>query len=263
METTTNTTTQTPYRVLTDNDYRVLGPMDFGADGLIAIESIGPFVRTQAVGPLVMVHDAQIEAHRGIGHHPHKYNERLFYIMEGQLDHDDSRNSIQGHMDEGDVGLFTEGWRGMVHSEWNNGDAPAHAYILVYATDPMPDVTAFTRLRAPDAPVYDEGAGVRTKELVGARSSLEVNGDLRLFTDSTLTAGSALTVALGDGEGGLVSVQEGAVTLDGTSIEHGATIVLPPDDAARGIVLTAETPARLLRAVFGTGLGYVVGKPRL
>jgi uncharacterized cupin superfamily protein len=140
-----------PYLILDDADYRVLGPDDFGAPGLQAIESIGPFVDIEASGPLITVHDATIEPHRGIGHHPHRYNERLFYIMAGQLDHDDAHNGIRGHMGEGDVGLFTEGRGGMLHSEWNHGDAPTHAYILVYSTDPIPEETSFTALRDGDA----------------------------------------------------------------------------------------------------------------
>src|SRR5204862_3535346 len=134
-------------------------------EGLTAVESIGPFVGIQATGPLITVHDSVIDAGLGIGHHPHRYNERLFYIEQGQLDHDDALNGITGHMDTGDVGEFTEGRRGMVHSEWNHGDVGARAYILVYTTDPIPEDTAFTALRDEDAPRYDEGSGVWTKEL--------------------------------------------------------------------------------------------------
>jgi redox-sensitive bicupin YhaK (pirin superfamily) len=210
-----------------------------------------------------MVHDSTIDAHLGIGHHPHRYNERIFYIIEGELDHDDSRNNIQGHMGKGDVGLFTEGLTGMVHSEWNNGDVQAHAYILVYSTDPVPSQTAFTALRAADAPVYNEDNGVRTKELVGPRSPLQINGDIRLFTDSALEVGATLAVKLADGEGGLVSVQEGSVTLDGAAIAQGQTVVLPPAEGERSITLEATAPARLLRTVYGPGHGFVRGRPRL
>jgi redox-sensitive bicupin YhaK (pirin superfamily) len=117
-----STRLETPYLLLTKDDQRVLGPADFGGPGLIAIEAIGPFVEIKASGPLITVHDSTVEAGLGIGHHPHRYNERLFYIEQGQLDHDDAQNDIQGHMDEGDVGLFTEGQRGMLHSEWNHGE---------------------------------------------------------------------------------------------------------------------------------------------
>ena len=123
-----------PYLVLGLGDHVVLGESDFGMPGLTAVEAIGPFVEIQASGPLITVHDSIIDAGLGIGHHPHRYNERLFYIEEGELDHDDALNGITGHMDTGDVGQFTEGQRGMIHSEWNHGDVDTRAYILVYST---------------------------------------------------------------------------------------------------------------------------------
>jgi redox-sensitive bicupin YhaK (pirin superfamily) len=245
------------YLVLTAQDYRVLGPADFGAPGLKAIEVLGPYVEIQASGPLITIHDSIVEAHQGIGHHLHRHNERLFYIMGGELDHDDSLNDIQGHMEPGDVGLFTEGQLGMVHSEWNHGDVPTHAYILVYTTDPIPEHAMFTVLHDADAPRYEEGDGVQTKELVGTRSSLRVHGDLRLFTDSAVEDGYALTVALDDGEGGLLSIQEGRVQLGDREIDEGATILLPPAEGERSLSVKAVGSARLLRAVYGPGHGLV------
>ena len=131
--------------VLRPEDHVTLGPSDFGMEGLTAVESIGPFTGIQASGPLITVHDSVIDAGLGIGHHPHRFNERLFYIERGQLDHDDALNDIQGHMDTGDVGQFTEGRRGMVHSEWNHGADDARAFILVYSTDPVPSGRRSTR----------------------------------------------------------------------------------------------------------------------
>jgi redox-sensitive bicupin YhaK (pirin superfamily) len=245
------------YVVLGPEDYRTLGERDFGMPGLTAVESIGPYVDVQAVGPLIMVHDATVDAHLGIGHHPHRHNERLFYITQGQLDHDDTLNNIQGHIGEGDVGLFTEGRRGMVHSEWNNGDVDTRAYILVYSTDPVPETTALTVLADADAPRYDEGAGVRTKELVGPRSPLRLHGDLRLVTDSVMDDSASLTIAPGDGEGGLLFVREGAVRLDGRELPRGTTALLPPADGERSLSVEAAGSATVVRVVFGRGHGFV------
>jgi redox-sensitive bicupin YhaK (pirin superfamily) len=96
-----------PYLVLGPDDHVVLGESDFGMPGLIAVESIGPFSDIQASGPLITVHDSVITAGLGIGHHSHRLNERLFYIEQGQLDHDDALNDIKGHVDAGDVAEFT------------------------------------------------------------------------------------------------------------------------------------------------------------
>jgi redox-sensitive bicupin YhaK (pirin superfamily) len=253
-----------PYLVLRPEDHVVLGEGDFGMPGLRAAEAIGPFVQIQASGPLITVHDSVVEARLGIGHHPHRLNERLFYIEEGQLDHDDALNGITGHMDTGDVGQFTEGRRGMMHSEWNHGDVDTKAYILVYSTDPVPEETAFNVLRDSDAPRYEEGQGARTKELVGRRSPLRVNGDIRLFTDTLLEPGAALRIELAEGEGGVASVREGAVRIenpDGERLVPGATVLVPPAGEPRTVVLVAEEPGRVVRVVHGPGHGFVRGEP--
>lgn len=257
------TATTRPYLVLTPEAHVVLGESDFGMPGLEAVEAIGPFVGIQASGPLLTVHDSTILAGMGIGHHPHRFNERLFYIEEGQLDHDDALNGITGHMDAGDVGQFTEGRRGMLHSEWNHGDVDTRAYILVYGTDPIPDQTAFGALRDTDAPRYDEAAGVHAKELVGPRSPLEVHGDIRLFTDSRLEPEAALRIELGPGEGGVVSVREGAVRIDGEGEElgPGTTVVMPPGDEPRTVRFHSGQGSRLVRVVHGPGHGFVRERP--
>lgn len=241
------------YRILRPQEHAVLDEQAFGMPGLVAIESIGPFVATQTSGPLLTVHDSTVEAGLGIGHHPHRWNERLFYIEAGELDHDDALNGITGHMETGDVGQFTEGRRGMVHSEWNHGDVDTRAYILVYATDPIPERTAFGVLRDADAPRYDEGPGARTKELVGTRSPLRVHGDVHYFADTTLEPGAALELRVGGGEGGLASVRDGLVVVDGEALEPGTTVLVPVAAAERTVRFAAEEPSRVVRVVHGAG----------
>jgi redox-sensitive bicupin YhaK (pirin superfamily) len=255
--------TQAHYLVLAPEDHVVLGERDFGMPGLAAAEAIGPFVEVQASGPLITVHDSVVDAKLGIGHHPHRFNERLFYIEEGQLDHDDAANGITGHMDTGDVGQFTEGQRGMLHSEWNHGDVDTRAYILVYSTDPIPPRAAFNVLRDADAPRYEEGPGVRTKELVGPRSPLRVNGDIRFFADSSLETGAPVELAAGESEGGLLSVRSGSLEIegDGVKLGPGSTVLLPPSGEPETVRLRAVESSRVVRVTHGPGHGFVKGTP--
>ena len=250
-----------PHLILPPEKHAILGESDFGMPGLKAVESIGPFVEIQASGPLITVHDSIVEAGLGIGHHPHRLNERLFYIEEGELDHDDALNHITGHMATGDVGQFTEGRRGMLHSEWNHGRVDTRAYILVYSTDPVPPQASFDVLKDADAPRYEEGAGVVTKELVGSRSPLRVHGDVRLFTDSTVDAGATLLLETGRDEGGLVSVREGTLDADGQKIDRGFTVLAPPAREERRLVMRALESSRVIRVVHGPGHGFVTGQP--
>jgi redox-sensitive bicupin YhaK (pirin superfamily) len=235
-------------------DFVVLGEKDFGVPGLEAVEVVGPFSPVVASGPLITVHDARIEPRRGVSHHAHRNNERIFYIMEGELDHDDALNDIKGHLATGDAGVFTEGQRGMLHSEWNNGDTVTHAFILVYPTRPVPAMTAFAVLPRAQMPVSDR-EGVRTLEIVGPTSPMEVNGDIHLFADSSLSKGSALEMGLGSREGGLIFVQAGDVRLDGAKLVQSDNVLFSPQGRERRFVLEASSQARVLRVVLGEGFG--------
>jgi hypothetical protein len=95
------------------------------------------------------------------------------------------------------------------------------------------------------------------------RSPLKVHGDIRAFTDSQLEPGAVLTLGLGAEEGGLTSVREGAVRIEGEGDElvPGFTLIAPPGDEPRTLRLRAEQPTRLIRVVHGPGHGFVRGEP--
>jgi redox-sensitive bicupin YhaK (pirin superfamily) len=247
---------------LTPDGYHVIGPEDFGAPGLWARESVGPWASVEAIGPLVTVHDSRFDPHKGIGHHPHQGMERLFYILDGSVDHDDALNHITGHMGTGDLGVLTEGRRGMIHSEWNHGDGPARAYILVYPTDPTPPTASFDAVRDAEAPRAHPAPGVVVKQVV-TRGGNRLHGDVRVLTDSTLDAQAVLDVRLGRDEAGLIFVVDGRVDVraaDGgggeaarARAEH--TVLVPPAPRSRELRLVAGEPSRVLCALTGPGFG--------
>ncbi|MDP8977499.1 MAG: pirin family protein [Actinomycetota bacterium] len=256
------TDTATAPAHLTPDSYHVIGPDDFGVPGLWARESVGPWGPVEAFGPLVTVHDSRFDPRRGIGHHPHRGMERLFYILEGAVDHDDALNHITGHMGTGDLGILTEGRRGMVHSEWNNGDEPARAYILVYPTDPTPATASFDAVRDAEAARVSPAPGVITKQVV-ERGGNRLRGDVRELTDSSLEGEAALEVRLRSDEAGLVFVVDGRVDVHAEDWagsgparmggEH--TALVPPVPRPRELRLVAREPSRVLHAVTGPGFG--------
>ncbi len=246
---------------LTPGDYHVIRAEDFGSPGLTARESIGPAASVQALGPLVTVHDSTFDPRTGIGHHPHRGMERLFYILEGAVDHDDARNHITGHMGTGDLGILTEGRRGMLHSEWNNTDGGTRCYIMVYPTDPLPETASFDAIRDDEARRVPVGAGVVTKQVV-ERGDDRLHGDVREFADSSLDAGAALDVRLGRDESALVFVVEGALDVEGAdgsaataALGREHTVAVAPAPQARSLLLKAREHSRVLHAVMGPGLG--------
>lgn len=259
--------------------YRV-GEREFGVPGLIAVESVGPFVPAQAVGPFFMIHDSYWQPGFGIGHHPHRTNERLFYIVEGRVEHDDALNGIKGTMEEGDLGRLTEGLRGMLHQEWNGAPGrTSHAFILVYRpdTEPPPPVAEFAVLRAAERPVYEEGDGATTTELVGPRSPFGVNlSTMRFFADTTLRPGGEQSFHVAPNEGAILYPLEGSVMLAGAEAEmadavelsaEGSTLPEGPREMAvvlgrdgrRDVRLSApEGPARLIQIRFAARPGDII-----
>lgn len=257
--------------VIPDSSFARLDENDFGAPGLVAIESVGPFVELGQVGPFVTIHDSYMEPGLGIGHHPHRYHERLFYILKGEVGHDDALNHITGQMYEGDVAQLTEGERGMLHKEWNQAPGVrTHIFILVYRPDvePPPPTAAFAALRSQDRPIYDEGSGVRTIELVGSRSGFRPNlNRLLFFGDTSLETEGVVELEMAENEGLLLYPLEGALELSestngqplrgssGTWPEGPDAIVLAwsSDEKRRLTVRSADGPARFIRIAFARG----------
>lgn len=243
--------------ILKPDDHYTLGADEFGMEGLIAVESVGPFVETLAIGPLITVHDSVIYAGQGIGHHPHRYNERLFYLEKGTFDHDDMLNNVQGHIKDGGMARFTEGMRGMVHKEWNNGDDDTEIFILVARTDPVPKDMMFEILPGDKMPVREEAPGVQVKYMVGGDAPIEIYSDIQTFTDTQMYERSKITWDVPAQQGGLLSVREGEVQADDDELSKKWTLLLPPSKKPRTIELSAQTEARVIRSTFGWGEGLV------
>ncbi len=242
---------------LTPDDYHVIRPEDFGAPGLSARESIGPFTGIRALGSLVTVHDSRFAPGRGIGHHPHQGMERLFYILEGTVDHDDALNGITGHMRTGDLGILTEGRRGMIHSEWNNSDRETRAYIFVYPTEPTPPTAAFDAIRDETVRRDSPADGVTTKRVV-TRGETRLHGDMREIADTELAAGASVDIVVAEDEAGLLFVVTGAVTVHATETVHAGTehtVLVAPAPPSRTLRVTADEPSRVIHAITGPGFG--------
>lgn len=255
--------------LIPDRAFHRLTEREFGMPGLVAIESVGPFVEHVAVGPFLTIHDSTLAPGLGIGHHPHRGNERLFYILRGEIRHDDALNGITGVMGEGDLARLTEGRRGMIHREWNGrDDVTTHAFILVYTPDVEPpiEVASFDALRAAEARRTAEAPGTTTIELIGGSSAFRASlSAIEQFLDSTLEDGATLEVAVPAGRGLLLypltgalrldAGTDGAVDLPGRSERHpegpGAVAVAFAGAEPRTVTLRATGgPARVLRIGF-------------
>jgi redox-sensitive bicupin YhaK (pirin superfamily) len=256
-------------QVLTADRFHRLGAAEFGMPSLLAIESVGPFVELARLGPFITIHDSFLAPGLGIGHHPHRSNERLFYILRGEIHHDDALNGIQGVMHEGDLARLTEGERGMLHREWNGrDDITTHAFILVYTPDVDPPIptASFEALRAGDVVRSVEAQGVETLQLIGGGSRYRANSSaITVFSDTTLAPNASLELTMPQQEGLFLYPLDGTLRIDGVEDpmrgggidrEDGpnAAAIAWSGDESRSLRLEAvDGPARLLRIGFARG----------
>lgn len=75
-------------------------------------------------GHLRVINDDVVDANTGFPMHPHKNMEIITYILEGSLTHSDNIGNKED-INTGQVQIMSAG-RGIVHSEWNNGNKPCH-----------------------------------------------------------------------------------------------------------------------------------------
>lgn len=241
-------------QIVSATSFYRLTEAEFGMPGLVAIESVGPFVELARVGPFITIHDSFLDPGLGIGHHPHRGNERLFYILRGEIRHDDALNRIQGVMSEGDLARLTEGEIGMLHREWNGReDVRTHAFILVYTPDAEPPIerAAFDAIREHEVPRHAEARGVETLELIGGHSSFAANNSaISTFFDSTLDDAAELELEVPPAEGLILYPLEGAVRLttedDESRLLRGSSQMHPegPDELA---IVWSDTRGRVIR----------------
>lgn len=247
-------------RVIRRADQHVVTPEAFGVDGLSAHESVGPFTDVRAVGPVLAVHDARMEAGAGIGHHPHQRNERLFYVLSGALHHADALNGRTADAATGDLAIFTEGRRGMIHAESNPSRDDGRQWILVLATDPVPDRGDLQIVDADSAGRQRPGDGMSLKVLVGEGSSARPVADVRLLGDLRIRDDATWRRPLGDDEAVLVQPIRGRAQVMGERLDLDDVLVVGPDDPDRTLEVTGDgEPARVLVAVTGPGYGLAIG----
>lgn len=245
------------YIHLTPDDYDVIGPERFGQPGLVAVESVGPGMPVTSVGPVVTIHDSTFEPRHGIAHHRHEGMERLFYILQGAVDHDDAQNGITGHMGTGDLGILTEGRGGMRHAESNPTDGTTRCWILVYPCEPLVESASFAAIRGEEMQ-RTEGADWRAVHVVQPGDS-RLHGDIRLFVDTTLDAAGKLEFALNPEESAVVFVVDGHARLtvdeepDQPELASADTVLFPPLGEPRKLLMSARGGARLLHVIMGPG----------
>ncbi len=165
---------------------------------------------------LRVVNEDWVSAHQGFGAHPHRDMEIITYIIDGELSHRDSTGR-EAAIKQDDVQRMSAG-TGVVHSEYNNSDAPVHLLqirILPEADGLKPSYEdrTFTRLEKQD----------RLRLIAshdGREGSTRINQDASVYA-SLLSSGKSVELALQPGRYAWVQLVSGELDVNGTKLKKG------------------------------------------
>jgi redox-sensitive bicupin YhaK (pirin superfamily) len=225
------------------------------------LELADPFLLIDEMGPVTYAPGEAI----GAPDHPHRGFETVTYVLEGEMEHEDSAGH-RGVIGAGDVQWMTAG-AGIIHSEMptkrvrENGGR-AHGF-QIWVNLPaklkmsQPRYQELPAARIPMAATEDGRARVRlvAGEALGTRAAIETHTPI-VYQDWSLDDGADVTLPLAADHRALVYAFEGELLVgdDARSVKNGQLALLGDGDAIR------------LRGVAGGGralllAGVPIGEP--
>jgi redox-sensitive bicupin YhaK (pirin superfamily) len=215
------------------------------------LDSVDPFLLVDEMGPVDYAPGEAV----GAPDHPHRGFETVTYVLEGEMEHEDSAGH-RGRLGPGDVQWMTAG-AGIVHSEmpsrrireqggrvhgfqvWVN--LPRHDKLV------RPRYQEHSRDKLPQAQTADGKAQVRViaGEALGARAVIATHTPI-VFQDWTLQPGADVALPFAPEMRMLAYVFEGSarVGANGDLVREGQLAILGQGDAVR--LAGSEEPGRVL-----------------
>jgi redox-sensitive bicupin YhaK (pirin superfamily) len=205
--------------------------------GIVAID---PFLLIDEMGPVDYAPGEAV----GAPDHPHRGFETVTYVLEGEMQHEDSAGH-KGSLRAGDVQWMTAG-AGIVHAEMPSKRMQAEGgrvhgfqiWVNLPAKLKMttPRYQELPNARLPKAETADGKAKVTiiAGEALGQRAVIDTHTPI-VYQDWQLQPGADVTVPLDAAQQVLVFVFEGEAKVgdDGTALHDGQLAVLNQGDAVR------------------------------
>jgi len=165
---------------------------------------------------LRVINEDWIAAGQGFGSHPHQDMEIITYIVDGELSHRDSTGR-EATIKPDDVQRMSAG-TGVVHSEYNNSEAPVHLLQIWI----MPEAKGLAASYEDRTFARDEKVN-RLRVIAspdGREDSTKINQDASVFA-SLLDAGKSLKHELAPGRHAWLQLIKGELDLNGTKLTKG------------------------------------------
>ena len=199
-------------------------------------ERADPFLVLDEMGPVTYAPGEAV----GAPDHPHRGFETVTYVLEGEMQHEDSAGH-RGKIGPGDVQWMTAG-RGVVHSEMpsdamrKNGGR-VHGFQLwvnLPRRDKMmaPRYQEIPRTKIPEAATPDGLAKVHVVagEALGAKAVIETRTPIS-FLHWSFSAGASVDVPLPAEHAAYVYVFDGKLRIGDRSVNEGQLAVLGDGDS--------------------------------
>ena len=189
---------------------------------------------------LRVINEDWIAAGQGFGSHPHQDMEIITYIVQGELSHRDSTGR-EATIKPNDVQRMSAG-TGVVHSEYNNSDAPVHLLQIWI----MPEANGLPAS-------YEDRTFAREEKLNqlrliashdGQDGSTKINQDASVYA-SVLDSGKSLEHEFAPGRHAWLQVISGELDVNGAKLTKGDGAAVSEESRLR-IVNTSDTPAEFL-----------------
>ena len=165
---------------------------------------------------LRVINEDFISPRQGFGSHPHNDMEILTYIVDGELSHRDSTGR-EASIKQDEVQRMSAG-TGVVHSEYNNSDAPVHLlqiWILPEADGLKPSYEDRTFSREEKV---DRLRLIASHD--GRDRSTKINQDASVYA-SLLSSGKAVELPLGEQRHAWVQLISGELDVNGVRLKKG------------------------------------------
>jgi quercetin 2,3-dioxygenase len=215
------------------------------------IDSVDPFLLIDEMGPVDYAPGDAI----GAPDHPHRGFETVTYVLEGEMEHEDSAGH-RGRLGPGDVQWMTAG-AGIVHSEMpsrriREQGGRVHGFqvwVNLPRRDKLmrPRYQEYSREKLPQASTSDGKTQVRViaGQALGARAVIETRTPI-VFQDWTLQPGGDVTIPFTPDLRILAYVFEGSARVgpNGTTLAEGQLAILGAGDSVR--LSGGAGPGRLL-----------------
>ena len=190
---------------------------------------MSPFLLLDEMGPVNYAPGKAV----GAPWHPHRGFETVTYLLEGEMEHEDSAGS-KGTLTPGDVQWMTAG-KGIIHSEMPTAKMMLEGGMMhgfqIWVNLPAKDKMMNPRyqdISAAESPIAEKNgvwARVVAGECLGVESSLDTVIPIT-YVHVKMDTGSVLEKNLDLGLNGMIYVFKGEIEIEGKAVSDGSLALL-------------------------------------